>query len=158
MRNTNMYSVNFAAAKFFVNSLRLLALGLVAVIGLSMAACQNDTEEKEEAPPNPFLGVWTGAVTGDVLKDYFDDDLTGTITVTSTRLVIETDIDMLSGIEGTYKRNGNNKITIFYEGANVGTATINSAGDEITFNLNLDDEEHSLHFGQVTGTLTRAES
>ncbi|MDR2923321.1 MAG: hypothetical protein LBU85_08275 [Treponema sp.] len=148
MKNTNINSGNFAAAKFRTNSHRLSAIALAAVIGLSIAACQNDLTGGNEPSqgPNPFLGEWEGNVTSSAYESY--GEIPVVLTISEDVLLLEV---MGQSGEGTYTRNGN-VMTIHYYGDPVGTGTLDAEKDEIA--IVITDES----FGDVTGTLRRKTS
>jgi len=153
MKNTKTYSGSFAWAKFQANSRGLLAVTLAAVIGLSMAACQNDLtdgedpnqEEKKQSGENLFLGEWEGSITSSTYESYGAIPVDFTITEEGWFLEV-----MGQSGEGTYTHNGN-VITIFYYGDPVGSCTLNAAGEIV---IHITDES----FGTVSGILKRKTS
>jgi len=152
MKNTKTYSGNFARAKFQAKSHRFLAVTFAAVIGLSMAACQNnstggsDSYQKEiEQDENLFLGEWEGSISSSAYESYGAIPIDFTITGEGWFLEV-----MGQSGEGTYTRNGN-VITILYYGEPMGTCTLNAAGELV---ISITDES----FGTVSGTLKRKTS
>jgi hypothetical protein len=151
MKKTNSYSGNFAEVKF--HSHKLLAVMLIAVIGLSMAACSMggdedlpykhiEPEKPKEKEENLFVGEWEGNITASDYAGYGEIPIALTVTGEGLRIVV-----MDIPVEGTYTVKGN-VITVLYFGEPLGTGTLNAKG-EIAFELTVDG------FGVVTGTLKR---
>ena len=154
MKNTNANSWSFAVAKFRTNSYRLLAIALVAVIGLSITACQNDLTgdkdpdedpDKDKQDLNYFLGEWEGNITSSSYDSYGEIPIDFTVTEEGWSLEV-----MGQSGEGTYTRNGN-VMTILYYDESMGTCTLNAEGE---IEIEIIDES----FGTVTGTLRRKTS
>jgi hypothetical protein len=157
MKSTNTNSGNFAVAKFRANSHRLFAIALIAVIGLSMAACpdpstgdgtdpnQKEKEKEKEKGPNLFLGEWEGTVISSTYAEVGEVPVELTITEEGWSLEV-----MGQAGEGTYTWDGN-VMTILYYDEPMGTCTLNAAGNLV---IAIVDES----FGTVSGTLRRKTS
>jgi hypothetical protein len=155
MKNTNKNKTNS-------HGLLAIALVVVAVIGLSMAACSNDitgdgdqvqteptqTEPTQTEPvqteqgPNLFLGEWEGNIISSTYEGYGEIPVDFTITEEGWFLEV-----MGQTGEGTYTLNGN-VMTILYYDEPMGTCTLNAAGE---IEIEIVDES----FGNVVGTLRR---
>jgi hypothetical protein len=150
MKNKNTDSGSFAVAKFQTNSRRLLVIALVAAIGLSMAACQDEPTDNGpiggEKGPNLFLGEWEGTVISSAYEEV--GEVPVELTITEDAWILEV---MGQSGEGTYTWNSN-VMTILYWDEPMGTATLNAAGN---LEVVIVDEEG---FGNVSGTLRRKTS
>jgi hypothetical protein len=94
-------------------------IALVAIIGFSMAAC--DEDDDSDGGSSSFVGTWTGTMGGDYMKLVCTD---------TTWTTAGSDFGTYSG---NYTRSGNTA-SFYVSGVGVGTATV--SGNTMTGNIN----------------------